>query len=293
MISELGRAALAYARLFGWRVHPLGARAKEPLTAGGFLGATTDATQIRRWWRRWPDANIGLACDERSKIVGVDIDPRNGGEWTIEELEDQFGSLPATVEALTGGGGRHLLYRRPTTVQLRPTLGRGVDLKSNGYLVAPPSVHPNGRPYLWEASSRPEELELAPLPDWIVALAGRRSVVCAAPDVHGDVARCFLARAFAEAGWLGRRLDPARHAARCPWQAEHTRGMRGAESSTVIFAARGEQWLGWFHCSHTSHGRKSMRDVLCAIPEHALERALAAIVREAGLVDTIASEATR
>jgi hypothetical protein len=35
--------------------------------------STTDPTTIRRWWRRWPDANIG--CDYgKSGILVVDVD---------------------------------------------------------------------------------------------------------------------------------------------------------------------------------------------------------------------------
>ena len=34
---------------------------KHPRTANGFKDATTDETQIRKWWGMWPDANIGIA----------------------------------------------------------------------------------------------------------------------------------------------------------------------------------------------------------------------------------------
>jgi hypothetical protein len=49
--------------------------------------------------------------------------------------------------------------------------GAGLNLQADeAYVVAPPSLHASGRQYLWEASSEPDDLPLAPLPDWLKAL---------------------------------------------------------------------------------------------------------------------------
>ena len=56
-------AALEYAAL-GLRVFPCLPRDKRPAVAHGFKEATTDADQIRAWWTRWPDANIGIATGD-------------------------------------------------------------------------------------------------------------------------------------------------------------------------------------------------------------------------------------
>lgn len=37
-----------------------GSPGKHPRTAGGLKDASTDPEAIRRWWRMWPDANIGI-----------------------------------------------------------------------------------------------------------------------------------------------------------------------------------------------------------------------------------------
>ena len=52
---ELLKGALVYAGR-GIPVFPCEAGGKRPLTADGFLEATTDETRIRRWWARWPNA---------------------------------------------------------------------------------------------------------------------------------------------------------------------------------------------------------------------------------------------
>jgi hypothetical protein len=285
-MSLLRRAALAYAALLDWPVLPLRARSKQPLCPHGFRDATTDQRTIERWWDGWPDANVGIACTEASDLVTLDIDPRHHGDVNLDELEERFGALPQTVEAQTGGGGRHLVFRRPKGVRLRATLCPGVDIKADGYIVAPPSVHPTGRRYEWEASSRPGERTLAELPPWVVALAvNHRSPPRGDAAIADDAATSFLARAFAAAGWLGRRLDGTRIAARCPWQDEHTGGERGAESSTVIFAPRDGSCTGWFHCSHTSHGPKNLRDVLAVLPVEAAREAASAMVEAAARVE--------
>jgi hypothetical protein len=42
------------------------------LTPHGLKDATSDPTQLTRWWRRWPQANIGLVTGERADVLDVD-----------------------------------------------------------------------------------------------------------------------------------------------------------------------------------------------------------------------------
>lgn len=133
--------ALDYADA-GWPVFPLVPRSKRPATANGLHDATTDADQIRHWWTSTPQANIGLR--PVPGVIVLDVDPRNGGDL------DDLAPLPDTWAARTGGGGWHLLYRYQG-----PTVGRvrgatGIDVKtSTGYIVAAPSIHPDGGRYEW------------------------------------------------------------------------------------------------------------------------------------------------
>ncbi len=104
---NMKRAAEWYANK-GFPVFPLKPGQKEPFTAHGFKDATTDAAQIQRWWERWPTANIGMPTGAVTELLVLDLDPRNGGPADRAELVNQFGSVPVTAEAITGGGGRHL-----------------------------------------------------------------------------------------------------------------------------------------------------------------------------------------
>lgn len=187
--SRLARAALHYATQFGWRVFPLHSvddgqcscgradchgAGKHPRTPRGCTDATTDAAQIRAWWAQWPDANVGVATG--GGLVVVDIDPRSGGDESLVELRRRLGALPDTVECLTGGGGRHIYLAVPGEVRNSAgVLGAGLDVRGDGgYVVAPPSVHGSGRSYGWEASSRPDEVDVAPAPAaWLEAITAR------------------------------------------------------------------------------------------------------------------------
>ena len=64
--TSLLRSALYYARR-GWPVFLLRPGDKAPLIpkrdgGNGVHDATTDLDQVRMWWERHPNANIGLAC---------------------------------------------------------------------------------------------------------------------------------------------------------------------------------------------------------------------------------------
>ena len=66
------------------------------------------ADELRRWWTRWPDANVAVVTGAVSGIVVLDVDPRHGGDESIRDL-----TLPPTATAITGGGGQHYIYAHP------------------------------------------------------------------------------------------------------------------------------------------------------------------------------------
>jgi hypothetical protein len=129
------------------------------------------ADQVRRWWRRWPDANVGVVTGAVSGLVVLDVDPRHGGDESLAVLEGIHGTLPRTVESLTGGGGQHLYFRHPGTVVPSRSIAPGLDIKGDGGLVvSPPSQHISGRVYRWEPGCAPGEVPLADLPRWLEAV---------------------------------------------------------------------------------------------------------------------------
>ncbi len=180
--NQLLEAALGYARI-GWFVIPLhsvvggkctcakGDRCptpgKHPRTKHGVNDASADPGRIDAWWRRWPDANVGIATGAASGIVAVDVDPRHGGNDSWSKMIELHGKV-STVEAITGGDGRHHLFAHPgIRFRNRAAVRPGIDIRGDGgYVVAAPSIHVSGNRYRWVEGFGPDEAKLAPLPDW-------------------------------------------------------------------------------------------------------------------------------
>ena len=93
--------------------------------------------------RRHPEANIGMPM-AANHLIGVDIDPRNGGYLTMEQIEAEHGPLASEVLQFTGGGGEHRIFSAPKDASFPGKLGAGIDLKHNGYLIVEPSNHASG-----------------------------------------------------------------------------------------------------------------------------------------------------
>lgn len=186
MQNEIRKDALTYAERFGWAVLPLhsiqdgrcscgkpdcSSPGKHPRTKNGVKDASKDTETIKRWWALWPDANIGIATSRISGFFVLDVDGEEGAE-SLRDVEARHGKLPDTIEQLTGGSGRHLLFKMPPgTVKNKVALAPGLDVRGDGgYIVVAPSLHASGRRYTWEVSSHPEDVPLAEGPGWLLAL---------------------------------------------------------------------------------------------------------------------------
>jgi len=166
------RAALGYLA-HGWSVVPIEPRGKRPLVRWEeFQRRAPSEAELAAWFARWTDANVGIVTGRVSGLVVVDVDPRHGGEEALAALEREHGPLPRSVEAETGGGGRHLYLAHPGgVVRNRVGLAPGIDVRGDGgVVVAPPSVHPSGRRYRWRKGHAPDETSLAELPPWLPRL---------------------------------------------------------------------------------------------------------------------------
>lgn len=170
--SEIEAAAKDYLRR-GWSVIPLLPGSKVPaIRWEEYQQRCADAEALARWMRRWPLLNIGIVTGSVSGLAVLDLDREHGGFDSLTELERLYGALPATVEAETGGGGRHLYFACPHPApRNKAGLAPGIDLRGEGgMVVAPPSLHPSGRRYRWRQGHQPAKLPLAVLPRWLLGL---------------------------------------------------------------------------------------------------------------------------
>lgn len=141
--GTLASAAIRYANL-GIPVFPCVPGGKQPLTPNGFHDATSTARVVHQWWRRNPDANIGLPTGSSTGVLVVDVD--------VHSEANGFDAFErARSEGLAGGwgwmvrtpsGGIHAYYPTVPGQEQRcwQITSAHVDFRGDGgYVIAPPS----------------------------------------------------------------------------------------------------------------------------------------------------------
>ncbi len=194
--------ALRYAD-FGWPVFPcysarstgacscrLGSSckhpAKHPHTRHGLRDATIESRQIKRWWNKWPDANVGIRTGTDSDLLVIDVDVAHGGPDSLRSVLRRLGTLPEHPVAKTGGGGCHLLFQHPGgRVSSRQAVAEGIDIRADGgYIIAPSSIHATGSPYEWRVD--PEKTPPPTIPElWLEWLSSCGHRDTEAQDIDG------------------------------------------------------------------------------------------------------------
>lgn len=143
-------------------------RGKNPMVRwGDYQEELPSEEQVRSWWRRWPNANIGMATGRLSRVVVLDCD---SGE--ARTLCMSMGGLEETPAVWTGApGGIHFWLRCPENDTLRNFVKDipGTDFRGEGgYVLLPPSRHHRGATYRWNEHTI--GMEIAPVPAWLLQL---------------------------------------------------------------------------------------------------------------------------
>ncbi|MGE0294807.1 MAG: bifunctional DNA primase/polymerase [Hyphomonadaceae bacterium] len=117
----------------------------------------------------WMDAGNNVGVRLRNDDLIVDVDPRNfaEGDNPLTRLQADIGvSLYSAPCVITGSGGFHFYLKKPvdwpTRAHVMPDYP-GIEFKTNGtQVVAPGSMHPNGKRYSWEFGPVATEKKDAP-----------------------------------------------------------------------------------------------------------------------------------
>jgi hypothetical protein len=161
--ASMGDCAVHYGDVLGFEVFPAPFGLKEShksaeFSGGRRWGATTEATEIRRDFKRWhedePDfkANIGIATGIGSGVFVIETDTAEGhgegvdGAASLAAFEAKLGALPPTLMAISPSGSVHRYFTHPgigIKVVSRSNIMPGVDCKGDlGMVIVPPSVMP-------------------------------------------------------------------------------------------------------------------------------------------------------
>jgi hypothetical protein len=169
-------AALSYAER-GWFVFPVPPGQKKSYLSAQYSngrkwGATNRERLIRRTFRKYPQANIGIVTGELSGFFVVEADTKEGhnvdGIASLKKLQAKHGALTKTLQAISPSGSLHFYFRHPG-VNIKNSaseIAPGVDVRGDGGMVlAPPSLKPSVGAYRWVNS-----LPVAAAPQWLLGL---------------------------------------------------------------------------------------------------------------------------
>lgn len=134
----------------GWSVLPVKPEEKRPFMTNWLQYTKTRATKemVVGWFSNLSGAGVGAVTGKVSNMVVLDVE--SSCPYSIEDLLRRY---PTQMYSRTGSGGYHLFYQYPTSassVSNRVRIFEGADLRADGgFIVLPPTVHPNGNRYEW------------------------------------------------------------------------------------------------------------------------------------------------
>jgi len=188
--------ALLYARR-GIRVIPIAPGEKYPAGIEAWQTiASSNPTTVTEWFTTtYKDWGVGI-CTGRAgarQVFVLDIDehdPQQSGSDTLADLEAEHGKLPDTVTVLTPTGGRHLYFTTPIAIRndAGKRLGPGLDIRGDGgQVLAPPTIHPTGKPYAFEEGYSITDILPADAPDWLIKRLTAEPKIDRTRPADGDI----------------------------------------------------------------------------------------------------------
>lgn len=153
----------------GWSIIPIQEGSKKPAFDWKmWQSRRASPEQIRHWWEKNPNYNIGVVTGRISGLVVVDFDTKKGMPDAVTIAK----AYPHGPLQRTGGGGIQVFVKHPgheivNNVGLfNPDTRHDVDIRADGgYVVVAPSTHPSGGRYEW---IRPPDDPLGEPPAWLV-----------------------------------------------------------------------------------------------------------------------------
>jgi Bifunctional DNA primase/polymerase, N-terminal/AAA domain/HTH domain len=205
-IGTLLKEALEYAEL-GWHVIPLhspgpdGAcscrkksncrsSGKHPRIRDWQTKATADPAMIRKWWKQWPDANIGIVFGPSSGIIDIETDSLEAEKGLVEIFGGQIPEGPMYKSARSP----HRLFKYseklPDQAFVKCGPGNAIEFRigcggKGAQSVFPPSKHYTGITYEWNIL--PRESSIPELPESV--LTKLKALMCktkATPEHHSN-----------------------------------------------------------------------------------------------------------
>ena len=134
----------------GWSILPVKPEDKRPYMTNWLQYNHTRASKEMavNWFKQLSGAGIGVVTGRISNMVVLDVE-----SYCPTPIEELLKMYPTQMISRTGSGGYHLFYQYPqnvTKISNRVGIFEGADLRADGgFIVLPPTIHPNGNRYEW------------------------------------------------------------------------------------------------------------------------------------------------
>jgi hypothetical protein len=147
--------------------------------------SSTDAKQIAKWWRKWPDALPAIDLAKSNHVV-IDGD-RHGGPDGVTAVENLFAEHQAALTdvpaVITPTTGKHFYFRQPNGKSIgnsdKAVRGSAINIRgAGGYAIAPGTKLADGRGYSWDKNSPNffaalRDNAIPTIPSWLIELLAR------------------------------------------------------------------------------------------------------------------------
>lgn len=140
---------------WGWSILPVMPGSKRPAVSSWTQYQKTRPTTAElKLWFEDPDMGVGVVTGELSGIVVIDEDSYKAHGTKLE--------LTTPLKVVSGSGGRHLYFKYTAKIANAVNKEKAIDIRGDGgFIVLPPTIHPNGTGYKWDGEV-PETLESLP-----------------------------------------------------------------------------------------------------------------------------------
>jgi putative DNA primase/helicase len=131
-----------------------------------FADGTCDRDEITRWWKKWPNARIGIVLGWPSKLMALVTDGAEARS-ALRAIAATHGKVPHTV-TIDDHDSRLRLFRVAGTMPRNMAIGKGVRILGDADLICAPSNlnGPTGKRRF--ASGRAlADVEIAVAPQWL------------------------------------------------------------------------------------------------------------------------------
>lgn len=135
---------LNYAKTFS--VIPVGKDKKPFIKWEPFQKEKATEKQVKEWWSKFPNANVGIITGQLSNIMVIDTDTSEATKKIQDLLPEGF----ETPIQKTPSGGMHFFFQYESGYLNRARIAKGTDLRTEGgFIVVDPSINGTGKKWQW------------------------------------------------------------------------------------------------------------------------------------------------